>query len=132
MDSILVLFLYNLVLFPLVFYRFPQWVLGLAGLLVSAAYFTLRRGRTVGKTAAGIAVLPAPSLARALGRYAAYYLSLLPAGAGFLAAAFSREKRALHDFLVDTRVVRETEIPVWRKALVVGAVFLPFLAGVLV
>ncbi|MBI2468090.1 MAG: RDD family protein [Candidatus Rokubacteria bacterium] len=42
----------------------------------------------------------------ALGRQAAWWLSVLLFGAGFAVAVFRRDHRALHDLLAGTRVVR--------------------------
>jgi hypothetical protein len=39
-------------------------------------------------------------------RAAAYAVSAAPAGLGFLPAVIGRERRALHDRLADTRVVK--------------------------
>jgi uncharacterized RDD family membrane protein YckC/predicted Ser/Thr protein kinase len=68
-------------------------------------------GATVGKWLVGIRVVredgvpigPGAAFVRTLGKL----LSVLPLGFGFLIAAFSPAKRALHDFLADSRVVRE-------------------------
>jgi uncharacterized RDD family membrane protein YckC len=46
------------------------------------------------------------SFGQAVVRAAAYLVSLLPAGLGFVPALVGRERRALHDRLADTRVVR--------------------------
>lgn len=94
--------------------------LGLTAALVkiflSAIYeiaFLTRFGATPGKMALGLKVRKADgtpiSFGRAVGRYFAYWLSCLTAPLifiGFLIAAWDREKRALHDFICDTRVVR--------------------------
>lgn len=78
-----------------------------------AAYFTLSHGtggRTLGKLAAGVRVVTdtggSLGYPQALARYVAWWLSLLPLGIGFLAAAFRRDRRALHDLVAGTRVVR--------------------------
>lgn len=47
------------------------------------------------------------SFARATGRTFARILSFLMAGAGFVLAACTRKKRALHDFIAETYVVRK-------------------------
>jgi uncharacterized RDD family membrane protein YckC len=80
-----------------------------------AALFTAAGGQTMGKMAARIRVVPAdapigsrrrvPFGAAAL-RSAAYLVSVLPAGLGFVLALFADDRRALHDRLADTRVVR--------------------------
>jgi uncharacterized RDD family membrane protein YckC len=93
---------------------------GLAALMVkiflTAIYeiaFLTRFGATPGKMALGLKVRMADgtaiSFARAVGRYFAYWLTCFTAllfFIGFLIAAWDREKRALHDFICDTRVVR--------------------------
>jgi uncharacterized RDD family membrane protein YckC len=84
-------------------------------LLICGGYltlFTVAGGQTIGKMAAGIKVVPAdvqrvrvplgPSAVRA----AAYLASAVPAGLGFVPALFDEERRAIHDRLADTRVVK--------------------------
>jgi uncharacterized RDD family membrane protein YckC len=87
-------------------------------LLLGGGYFVLftaAGGQTIGKMAAGIKVVSvhgedswsarvplAASVLRAVG----YLVSLLPAGLGFLPALFGAERRAVHDRLADTRVVK--------------------------
>lgn len=77
--------------------------------------FVAAGGQTIGKMAAGIRVIPAdpgapPServpFGQAVVRAAGYLASALPAGLGFLPAFFGQERRALHDRLADTRVVK--------------------------
>jgi uncharacterized RDD family membrane protein YckC len=77
--------------------------------------FVAASGQTIGKMAAGIRVIPAdpaaPAAARvsygqAVVRAAGYLVSALPAGLGFLPAFFGQDRRALHDRLADTRVVK--------------------------
>jgi uncharacterized RDD family membrane protein YckC len=86
-------------------------------LLLNGAYFvvfTVAGGQTVGKMAAGIRVVPAAAevstervpLGTAVVRSAAYLVTLLPAGLGYLPALFGQERRAIHDRLADTRVVQ--------------------------
>jgi uncharacterized RDD family membrane protein YckC len=43
---------------------------------------------------------------RAAGRYFAYLLSAFTLAIGFIIAAFDPEKRAMHDRICDTRVIR--------------------------
>jgi len=87
-------------------------------LLLGGGYFVLftaAGGQTIGKMAAGIKVVSvhgenpwsarvplAASVLRAIG----YLVSLLPAGLGFVPALFGAERRAVHDRLADTRVVK--------------------------
>jgi uncharacterized RDD family membrane protein YckC len=87
-------------------------------LLLNGGYFAsfvAAGGQTLGKMAAGIRVIPATAedvaaarvpFGQAVLRAAAYLLSAAPAGLGFLAAFFGRDRRALHDRLADTRVVK--------------------------
>jgi uncharacterized RDD family membrane protein YckC len=89
-------------------------------LLLNGGYlaaFTAASGQTIGKMAAGIKVVGAPkgepgtiidrvSFGLATLRTLAYLASALPAGLGFVPAFVGRDRRALHDRLADTRVVR--------------------------
>ena len=86
-------------------------------LLLNGGYlsmFVAAGGQTIGKMAAGTRVVPADPAAppdervtfgQAVLRAGAYIVSALPAGLGFLPAFFG-ERRALHDRLADTRVVK--------------------------
>jgi uncharacterized RDD family membrane protein YckC len=86
-------------------------------LLMNGAYFATfvaAGGQTIGKMAAGIRVVQgaAPpeamervSLGHAIVRAAGYLVSAAPAGLGFLPALVG-DRRALHDRLADTRVVK--------------------------
>jgi uncharacterized RDD family membrane protein YckC len=69
-------------------------------------------GQTLGKRLMGLRVISVrglpPSPPRAIARYAALLLSVLPAGLGWLWCLFDREKRAAHDHLVGTYVVRDS------------------------
>jgi uncharacterized RDD family membrane protein YckC len=92
-------------------------------LLLNGGYlatFTAAGGQTIGKMIAGIRVVaqrpaddqgfdrytPRVSLGSAVLRAAAYLVSLLPAGLGFAAILLDQDRRALHDRLAETRVVR--------------------------
>jgi uncharacterized RDD family membrane protein YckC len=77
--------------------------------------FVAAGGQTIGKMATGIRVVPADPVGRAsqrvpLGqavlRVAGCAVSLLPAGLGFLPALVGQQRRALHDRLADTRVIK--------------------------
>jgi uncharacterized RDD family membrane protein YckC len=81
--------------------------------LVSAAYFIFFHwawGQTLGKMALQIKVVSMDggplSPGQAVGRYLATYLSALILGIGFIMAGIRSDKRALHDLLAGTRVVR--------------------------
>jgi uncharacterized RDD family membrane protein YckC len=84
-------------------------------LLIAGGYltlFTAAGGQTIGKMAAGIRVVSTDidrrrvPLGHSVVRAAAYMASALPAGLGFLPALFGDDRRALHDRLADTRVVK--------------------------
>ena len=82
-------------------------------LLIAIAYYTVGVSvwaTTIGKRAVGIYVLrPDGSrlgLGRAFARYWAPLLSALILGIGFLMVAFREDKRALHDLICDTVVVK--------------------------
>lgn len=84
------------------------------GLVLNAAfviYFTGKYGATPGKMACKIEIIRADgspmTYGRATGRYFAEILSSLTLGIGYLMVAFDDEKRALHDRICDTRVVRK-------------------------
>ncbi len=87
-------------------------------LMLTSGYliaFTVAGGQTIGKMAAGVRVVPTEerdpgnarvTLGSAVLRAAGCLISVLTAGLGFLPALFSKDHRALHDRLADTRVVR--------------------------
>jgi uncharacterized RDD family membrane protein YckC len=84
-------------------------------LLVAVGYltlFTAAGGQTIGKMAAGIKVVSTDvhhlrvPLGHSVLRAAAYLASALPAGLGFLPAVLGADRRAIHDRLADTRVVK--------------------------
>lgn len=84
-------------------------------LLIAGGYFTLfiaASGQTIGKMATGLKVVPADAetarvpLGHAVVRAAAYLVSALPVGLGFLPALFGADGRAIHDRLAATRVVK--------------------------
>ncbi len=74
-------------------------------------YFISQKGATLGKMVMGVKVLTANggpvSVGRAVGRYFACYLSGLILCIGYIMAAFDDQKRALHDHICNTRVVRD-------------------------
>jgi uncharacterized RDD family membrane protein YckC len=86
----------------------------LIGLVLAVTYeglFVWRFGATPGKMVLGLRVVRPDggpiSLGRAIGRYFAKLLSGIILGIGYIMAGFDREKRGLHDMLVDTRVIRK-------------------------
>ena len=78
------------------------------------AAFTAAGGQSIGKMLGGIRVVPLDAaastdrvpLGQAVLRAVAYFVSALPLGLGFLPALFSSDKRAFHDRLAHTRVVK--------------------------
>jgi uncharacterized RDD family membrane protein YckC/Tfp pilus assembly major pilin PilA len=97
----------------------PAWLvliyIGTSGLyfVMAGLYYALlessRHQASVGKMALGIKVTDSHgarlSFARALGRWAAVALSYLTLYVGFLMAAFTARKQALHDLVANTLVV---------------------------
>ena len=88
------------------------WLLGYMALLglLYAAYFTGTTGQTLGKMLFGLRVVGragrAPGYAAALGRAALGTLGAAAAGLGLMPMLFDPARRALHDRLFGTRVVR--------------------------
>ena len=90
-----------------------QIIGGLIGFFIGLAYYgwfhASTGGATPGKMAIGIKVVRSSgeriSLARSIGRYFATILSGLILAIGYLMAAFTERKQALHDMLCDTVVV---------------------------
>jgi uncharacterized RDD family membrane protein YckC len=98
----------------------PAVAVGLGGLnfLISLAlgvgyvtYFLGKFGATPGKMACGLKVVRSDgekiSYGRAFGRFFANYLSAMILCIGYIMVAFDDEKRALHDRICDTRVIRK-------------------------
>jgi uncharacterized RDD family membrane protein YckC len=75
------------------------------------AYFIGRYGATPGKMACGLRVVTADgqrvTYGRAFGRAFAELLSRITCSIGYIIAAFDDEKRALHDHVCSTRVIRK-------------------------
>jgi uncharacterized RDD family membrane protein YckC len=73
-------------------------------------YFWTQYGATPGKMVFGLKVVRPDgspiSNGQAVGRYFGYWLSAIILGIGFMMAGWDKEKRALHDALCDTRVIR--------------------------
>jgi uncharacterized RDD family membrane protein YckC len=78
--------------------------------VVYETYFLTTRGGTPGKLVFGLRVVRSNgeriTTGRAAGRYFAYLLSAFTLAIGFIIAAFDPEKRAMHDRICDTRVIR--------------------------
>ena len=83
-------------------------------LLVPLSYEAIliaRKGATLGMMACGLKVIRPDgsplTLGRSIGRYFAKFLSGLTLCVGYLMAAADAQKRALHDHIADTRVIRK-------------------------
>jgi len=88
-----------------------QFIFAVLGILYWALMQSSKRQATLGKALCGLKV-GGPngeriSVARALGREAAKIISSLTFLIGYVIAAFTRNKQALHDFVATTYVVRE-------------------------
>lgn len=104
-------------------------VSNLFGLVFGIVYYAALESSawqgTVGKYVVGIVVTDNDgnriSFLRAFGRYFARILSLIPLFGGFLIAAFTRRKQALHDFVAGTLVLNRRadagDLPGWAIAL---------------
>lgn len=85
-----------------------QLVLGALAVIL----FWISRSATPGKMAIGAEIIDArtggkPTTGQFIGRYFAYYISMLPLFLGFLWIAFDRRKQGWHDKLAGTVVVRK-------------------------
>ncbi|MBW2345563.1 MAG: RDD family protein [Deltaproteobacteria bacterium] len=90
------------------------FILQLFQIAIAAAYTTWFLGKyaaTPGKMACGIKVVTGDgdkvSYLRAFGRYFAEMISAIILCIGYIMAAFDEQKRALHDRICDTRVIRK-------------------------
>lgn len=84
-----------------------SWVLP----AVASIVFWLKRQATPGKMALSLRVVDAKtgntlSVGQSIGRYLAYFLSMLPLGLGFIWVAFDARKQGWHDKLSGAVVVR--------------------------
>ena len=74
--------------------------------------FTVAGGQTLGKMAFGIKVICIDGTSVGFGtgllRAAAYLISVLPCGIGFVVGLFDRQDRTLHDRVAATRVVKSS------------------------
>ncbi|MCK4936432.1 MAG: RDD family protein, partial [Elusimicrobiales bacterium] len=81
--------------------------------LIYETIFSSGGRATLGKYIMGIRVRNADgnnlSVGKAFLRSVSYFLSSLPLNAGFLMALFTKKKRALHDFIGSSRVIRIRE-----------------------
>jgi uncharacterized RDD family membrane protein YckC len=89
------------------------WLISVAINALYEGLFVGKLGATPGKMALSLKVVRADSspvtLGRAFGRYFGKYLSVFTLLIGFIIAGFDSQKRALHDMICDTRVIRSGE-----------------------
>lgn len=91
-----------------------QIISSILGFAIGLAYYTFFNGKygaTPGKMVVRIKIVTAEGLpisyGLALGRYFAAILSGIICGIGYIMVAFDEEKRALHDRICNTRVIRQ-------------------------
>lgn len=93
---------------------YPEsWMVDFIGFLISICYATLTTGSslqaTLGKKMLGLRVIRSEgsriTYLRAFGRYWATILSGITLCIGYIIAAFTDQKKALHDMIADTRVI---------------------------
>ena len=86
------------------------YVIMLAIYLFYYTYFVGKKGATPGKSVLGLKIVrPDGSdvgYGTALGRFFAYIISAIPIYIGYIMAGFDEEKRALHDRVCNTRVIK--------------------------
>ena len=86
------------------------WLISVAIQCGYETYFIGKMGATPGKMALGLKVVRADGspvdYARAAGRFFAKILSYIILCIGFIMAGFDAQKRALHDMICDTRVIK--------------------------
>jgi uncharacterized RDD family membrane protein YckC len=87
------------------------WLSALAFAAIYETWMIGRYGATLGKMACSLIVVTSDggkvSYGRALGRHFAKHLSSFIIGIGYIMAGFDEEKRALHDRICDTRVIKK-------------------------
>lgn len=84
-----------------------SWVLP----AIAVILFWLKKQATPGKIAVSAKVVDARtgqtmSTAQSIGRYLAYFVSIIPLGLGLIWVAFDRKKQGWHDKLANTVVIR--------------------------
>ena len=97
----------------IIYFLFNEYVAGLVGFLVGWGYFagleSSERQATLGKSAMGLVVTDTDgnriSFLRATGRYFGKWLSSILL-IGYIMAAFTARKQALHDMLASTLVFK--------------------------
>ncbi len=90
-----------------------NWGIQILGIAIYPVYYTFtigKWGQTVGKYLLGLKVTRVDGSKltywRSFARYCSWYLSLLILGIGFIMIALTSQKRGLHDFMCNTRVLK--------------------------
>jgi uncharacterized RDD family membrane protein YckC len=88
---------------------------------VAVVLFWIYRQATPGKMAVGARIVDArtgeaPSTGQLVGRYLAYYVSILPLLLGLFWVGWDRRKQGFHDKLANTVVVRTTRKAEFERA----------------
>lgn len=81
---------------------------------IAVIVFWIYKSATPGKMALRLTIVDAetggkPSTGQFIGRYLAYYLSMLPLFLGFIWVAFDKRKQGWHDKLAGTVVIRNNQ-----------------------
>jgi len=100
---------------PELFRGFGEVVISWIAPAVATVLFWIFRKATPGKMLFALKVVDAETGAalkpgQAIGRYFAYYISYLPLGLGVLWIVFDSKKRAWHDKLANTVVIRDERL----------------------
>jgi uncharacterized RDD family membrane protein YckC len=100
---------------PELFRGFGEVVISWIAPAVATVLFWIFRQATPGKMLFALKVVDAETGAalkpgQAIGRYFAYYISYLPLGLGVLWIVFDSKKRAWHDKLANTVVIRDERL----------------------
>jgi uncharacterized RDD family membrane protein YckC len=105
------------------YFDFAELILGPADFLITwvlpsiaVIVFWIYRSATPGKMAVGLRIVDArtggrPSNGQLIGRFFAYFLSLLPLGLGYFWIAWDARKQGWHDKLAGTVVIRRIRAP---------------------
>jgi uncharacterized RDD family membrane protein YckC len=132
-DSLIIELITFAIVFVLVFIPsaqpFLQAISSVLSLIIFLVYFTIFEGSskqaTPGKMILGIAVTDLGgqriSYLQALGRTAGKFISSIILGIGYLMAAFTQNKQALHDKMASCLVVLRGESHFW-KAFLIGII----------
>ena len=94
------------------FYGFWDLMLGYILPFIATVWFWLRYFGTPGKMALQLKIVDADtggklSLAQAIGRYFAYFVSAIPLLLGYIWVGIDKRKQGIHDKLAGTVVVRQ-------------------------